>query len=301
MSTRRVTVVRKAFAALLGAVVVSGATFAAAPPAQAERAQPPATQPASVRPATQPAGDYWPSERYAVRELRGWTVRVHPELLEHHPKLADRAIDFIDAQLHTALVRLPEPAVRHLQQVTVWVEAPPTDAEAKASPLKACAVYHPAAGWLKKHGMNPDKSGDIEIRNPVHFVEWRKWQPTMILHELAHAWHHQVLGYDFAPIKQAYQHARSSGKYQRVLHMSGDRRKHYGLNNQKEYFAELTESFYRYNDFYPFVRPELKKHDPKGYNAVKQAWHYEPGQQPPASSRPSASQREVGARQKKRR
>jgi hypothetical protein len=37
-----------------------------------------------------------------------------------------------------------------------------------------------------------------------------------LLHELAHAFHHQKLGIGYQPIKDAYERAKASGKYQRV-------------------------------------------------------------------------------------
>ena len=48
--------------------------------------------------------------------------------------------------------------------------------------------------------------------------------------------------------------------------------KHYGLNNHKEYFAEATEAYLGVNDFYPFVRGELKKHDPRMYKIMEKVW-----------------------------
>ena len=45
--------------------------------------------------------------------------------------------------------------------------------------------------------------------------------------------------------------------------MPGDRVdamvEHYAATNHKEYFAEATEAYFYKNDFYPFVRGELKK------------------------------------------
>ena len=48
--------------------------------------------------------------------------------------------------------------------------------------------------------------------------------------------------------------------------------KHYGLNNHKEYFAESTEAYLGVNDFYPFVRAELQKHDPRMYKVMEAVW-----------------------------
>ena len=54
--------------------------------------------------------------------------------------------------------------------------------------------------------------------------------------------------------------------------MSGsDVRKRIERNDQ-EYFAELTEAYFGTNDFYPFVRAELKQHDPKMYQVLEKVW-----------------------------
>ncbi len=45
-----------------------------------------------------------------------------------------------------------------------------------------------------------------------------------------------------------------------------------GLTNHKEYFAEGTEAFFNRNDFYPFVRAELKIHDPTLHDLLVEIW-----------------------------
>ena len=54
-------------------------------------------------------------------------------------------------------------------------------------------------------------------------------------------------------------------------HWNPAARKH-GMNNPQEYFAESTESFFGTNDFYPFVRPELKEFDPDMYAYLEKTW-----------------------------
>ena len=86
-------------------------------------------------------------------------------------------------------------------------------------------------------------------------------QPLVVLHELAHAYHDQVLSWDYEPIREAFDAAVKEGQYEKVLHIDGRTVRHYALTDHKEYFAEATEAWFGCNDFYPFVRPELKKHD----------------------------------------
>ena len=66
------------------------------------------------------------------------------------------------------------------------------------------------------------------------------------------------------------------GDYDEVLSASGRARRHYALTDPKEFFAELTESAFGTNDFYPFVRAELLHHDRESLEVVERLWR-EPG------------------------
>ena len=50
----------------------------------------------------------------------------------------------------------------------------------------------------------------------------------------------------------------------------------YALNNEREYFAELTEAFFGRNDYYPFVATDLAEYDPQGYAVLRQVWGFYP-------------------------
>ena len=49
-------------------------------------------------------------------------------------------------------------------------------------------------------------------------------------------------------------------------------REHYGLTNAKELFAEMTESYFGSNDFYPFVTGELKQAEPEIFTLMSDLW-----------------------------
>jgi hypothetical protein len=63
-----------------------------------------------------------------------------------------------------------------------------------------------------------------------------------------------------------------------VLTSPGGHREHYGLTNEKEFFAEMTESYLAVNDFYPFVAGELKEAEPEIFNLMRDIWGPLPGQ-----------------------
>jgi dipeptidyl-peptidase-4 len=96
--------------------------------------------------------------------------------------------------------------------------------------------------------------------------------PAVILHELAHAYHDQVLSFEEPEILKAYTDAMEKGIYEKSLLHTGETVKHYATTNHKEYFAEATEAYLYHNDFYPFVRAELKIHDPAAFAVMQKVW-----------------------------
>ena len=132
--------------------------------------------------------------------------------------------------------------------------------------------YHVSAEWLKTNGYNPEKAGGVELANAENFLKWTRHQPSMVLHEMAHAYHHRVLGPDNPELEAALKNAKEKKLYDRVLRYGGTKGRAYAMNNATEYFAESTEAYFGTNDFYPFVRPELEEHDPAMARLVKKLW-----------------------------
>jgi hypothetical protein len=219
-----------------------------------------ATEPSSL--STKP---FVPTVNYVSTNVAGWNVRVNKELFADQASLCNNALHLLNAKLEEIKRTIPTNACAKLQQVPIWLGV--DDGHAP------CSEYHPSREWLKEHGFNPDKARCVEIGNAHKFIDWSRVQPSMVLHELAHAYHHQVLGYEYAPIRKAYAHAVSSGIYESVKYANGKMRRAYGLNNEQEYFAETTEAFFGRNDFYPFTREELAKHDPLMYSILQEAWN----------------------------
>lgn len=211
-----------------------------------------------------------PTSAYAARDVEGWTVRVNRRLLDDgdHADTGRRALDLLATKLAEIRRTLPAPAVARLQKVPIWLGV--DDGHAP------CAEYHPSRDWLVENGYNPDKARCVEIGNATRFLDWSDTQPAMILHELAHAYHDQVLGFDDPSIRAAYDAAKTSGRYDRVRHADGREERHYALTDPTEFFAELTESYFARNDFAPFTRAELKAHDPDSFAVLERAWGLSP-------------------------
>jgi len=209
-------------------------------------------------------GVYDPTSAYEAKTLEGWTLRINHELLKEHPELCEKVLKLLGHQLYQITRVVPEKALKEIQKIPIWVEY--------QAPRHPCMCYHPSRQWLKENDFNPEKARSVEIANAHNFLKWTHDQPWMVLHELAHAYHHNVLGYGHEGIRQAYEKIKASGRYDSVLHINGKSRRHYALNNDQEYFAESTEAFFGTNDFYPFVRSELKQQDPAMYELLKKVW-----------------------------
>ncbi len=210
-------------------------------------------------------GDATPT--YSERTVEGWRVLVNDRLLPDgaDAELGSRALALLQARLFEVLHVVPEDVAPALQAVPIWIEVD-NDRQGPG------ACYHPSAAWLRDNGFDDRKARAIEICRADNFLNWSHDQPAMLLHELAHAYHDQHLDFEESRIKAAYEAARESGIYEEVLHISGRNRRAYALENHKEYFAELTEAYFGTNDFYPFVRAELRQHDPAAYELLREIW-----------------------------
>jgi len=206
-----------------------------------------------------------PTTKYATTRVAGWTVRVNHALLTTQNELGSNALALLTVHLRGITNTVPPRACEALKRVPIWLGT--NDGHAP------CAEYHPSKDWLAKNGYNPDKAKCVEIGNAKKFIEWSPKQPMMILHELAHAYHDQVLGFDDESIHAAYERARTSGRYESVRRNNGKTERAYALTDEHEYFAEASEAFFGTNDFYPFVREELKAHDPELDRILEEVWN----------------------------
>jgi hypothetical protein len=191
---------------------------------------------------------------------------VNKDLVRRQRDLADRALQLLAHQLYEISRKVPAAALTKLRSIPIWVE--------EKEPHHPCMTYHPDVGWLRDHAMNPDKARCVEIANARNFLKWTLEQPWMVLHELSHGYHHQFLagGHENAEVMVLYQKAIQTKRYQSVLRGNGRRERAYAATDAMEYFAEASEAFFGTNDFYPFVRAELREFDPEMFDLLTQAW-----------------------------
>ncbi|MBX3746123.1 MAG: hypothetical protein KF833_12530 [Verrucomicrobiae bacterium] len=202
-----------------------------------------------------------------IRAMEGWTVRVDPALLEgEHAEEGAEALAMLANHLQRIRILVQEPQRTELQRIGIWIE--------HDHPRLNSMQYHPSRRWLVVNRHDPRLAKHVHItqaRALLSRAEMLK-HPAVILHELAHGYHDQVLGFEHPEILAAYERARAAGNYERVLLYTGERVRHYGLTNHKEYFAEGTEAYFYRNDFHPFVRAELKEFDPELHDLLERIW-----------------------------
>jgi len=203
---------------------------------------------------------------HQLRRVRGWPVLLETEWALADPVLAERVVTHLDVQLYQVERAVTGERLGALREVPIWVE--PADPQG----LLGGMCYHPNADWLESHGYDPRRALGVEISDPKEFLTVTRTQPWVVMHELAHAYHHRVLGFDESRIIALYQEAVDRGNYEETFRLRGRPSRHYALTNHKEYFAEGTEAYLGTNDYFPFVRGELERHDPNLHALLFEIW-----------------------------
>jgi dipeptidyl-peptidase-4 len=219
--------------------------------------------PTADQPKTPPAVRFDP----VLRDIEGWKVHVDPALLDgKHKEEGGKALTMLANHLQRIRILVPAAPLAKLQTIEIWIE--------QDHPRLKSMQYHPSRDWLVEHGHDPRLTRKVHITQARELLSRGQMlkHPAVVLHELAHGYHDQFLGFDDPGILAAYRKARDSGSYTNVLLYTGQKVRHYGLTDQKEYFAEGTEAYLYRNDFYPFVRAELKEHDPALHEVLVKVW-----------------------------
>ena len=193
-----------------------------------------------------------------------FTVHLAPEWAERDPALKQRCLDILSSSLARLARVVPAPAWQKLKQVPIWLEYEDVQF--------INGVYHPSRFWLLGHGMAPDRAKSIQFTR--NLATLNALQPNLVLHELAHAYHDLVLTESDPDVIAAYQKALASGLYDSVERKGGGRERAYALKNHREFFAELSETYFGQNDYFPFTREQLRDFDPESFKVIAEAWDH---------------------------
>jgi hypothetical protein len=200
-------------------------------------------------------------------EMHGWTVHADSSLVTgEHKEEGSRALSMLANHLERITILVQGERLEKLRKLEIFIE--------HEHPELVPMQYHPSVHWLTARGYDPRLAKKVHVTRARDLISRSQLlkHPAVILHELAHAYHDQVLGFDHPGIIQAYEAAMEAGIYQQSLLHTGDTVRHYATTDHKEYFAEATEAYLYRNDFYPFVRAELYQHDPKIHALLAEIW-----------------------------
>jgi hypothetical protein len=207
-----------------------------------------------------------PSSR-TERVIEGWTIRIDDRLLKaENRELGDRILKSLEQRLSDIKAVVRPLRLEQLQKVRIVLDM----SHGKLKPMQ----YHPEADWLKENGYAVDLAKCVHIPEAADLLDARQvnTQPWVILHELAHAFHDQVLGFDEARVLNVFKLYKDSGHGEQALLITGEKVRHYGLTDQKEFFSEMTEAYFGSNDFFPFNRAELMTAEPEIHELMKNIW-----------------------------
>ena len=206
---------------------------------------------------------------YRKDNLRGFTLYFSDEVMKENDAstLERKPLEALEQELMVVERVLPADKVKHLKAVPIWVEWDERVALGNGRAGSAVAVFYGGhQSNLLGEDKNPLKANAVTILRLKGLTN--EHQPKtdsgrcVTLHELAHAFHHHVLG-DSLLVKQTYRQAMERKLYDPEV---------YAATNEREYFAELSCAYLDRLDYFPRNREELKKNDPKGYEMMEKLW-----------------------------
>ncbi len=159
-----------------------------------------------------------------VQEIHGFTVYVDPALIEgEHSTEGARALSMLGNHLERIALLVVGEQLEDMRSLEIWIE--------HEHPSLGNMQYHPDIGWLRRHEHDERLAKKVHIpraRNLLSREQLLK-HPAVVLHELAHAYHDQILGFDDERIIEAYDQAKADGVYEKILSHKGAQVRHYGV------------------------------------------------------------------------
>ncbi len=206
------------------------------------------------------ASAYEPTSHYVVQDIEGWQVYVHRELLPggKHCEVGTPALRQLNCGLAKTRQMLAEGPLDKLRAVTIWLEVDSTNGKHGRT---SAYQYHPNLGWLEKMDFHPKKQKCVEFGSAAGLAKRSDFKTVQVtMHELAHAYHDQILSFGDPDVLAAHKRAREEGKYP-----PGD---WVVRANHKEFFAGLTTRHFESEE----RRKEIVDRDPAFANKLEQYW-----------------------------
>jgi dipeptidyl-peptidase-4 len=215
-------------------------------------------------------GEESSKDHWQIESIEGWQIAISKRFTEEDQPAVDATRRVLSIQLKELRgMGIPEVTLRRLQQVPMWISP-------EYPGIVPRAEYHPSAQWLTDHQRDPIMARGIEWTNTKIIDQESRRMPSMVLHELAHAYHDQELGYNDLAAMEHFHRAQAGGRYEAVERRDAEgrvsREAAYAISNVQEFFAESTESFLGRNDYFPYNRSELEEFDPATARWMRKVW-----------------------------
>jgi hypothetical protein len=258
-----------------------------------------ASKPAASKPPAQVQNFLFPHPPpgYERHVIRGFVLWIGKDVISHNddPKFRLKPLDVLDRELETIVEVMYDKAVDKLRTILIWVDWDKQIDGPNAPPGGAVAFYlggnQFSARLQQEHGARLNAVNILSMLElTLEHQPFGKGDPKkerlercVILHEMAHAVHHRVIGYDNADdqlLKSIYQLAMGRGLYRQVKDAKGNvvkddkgaEMRPYASVNHHEYFAELSCAYLDHLWYYPFDWKDLKEYDRDGYAVMEKIW-----------------------------
>ena len=207
-------------------------------------------------------------DRFEIRNVEGWTVYINRDVRREHADDLAQTLEHLRWELYQVKLAVPAAAVSNMQENTpIWMEYSE----------RVSLSYHPSRNWLIKRGYtvpkDPRSMMSLSVRS--HYGDSYR-HPFVIFHELAHGYDFHFIGrgrrYGNDECQKNYERMMKTKTYEKVQIWHGRKGSHYARTNRMEYWSESSEAYFAVNDIYPFVRAELRDHDPKMARLLERYW-----------------------------
>jgi hypothetical protein len=216
--------------------------------------------------------NYCSPRREYQKTGKNWTIYLEQSLVSGDKTLADKALSKLEHNLNEIIALLPAKAVKRLNKLDFYIMwGKPSPNGGRASSMGYFRKGQP----LNYHYLDPRWQDVIVIYSAKNLLYLNElWTKKALMHELAHAWHIGNWPDKYPPIYNAYLQAKQKGLYTNVEDYKGKTiNQVYALQNQREYFAELSAMYFVGGNYFPYNAGALLKYDKVGEKMIKSLWN----------------------------
>jgi DNA-directed RNA polymerase subunit RPC12/RpoP len=204
---------------------------------------------------------------YETRCIHGFTMLFSTQAIKEAKKDEGRPFRALLKEFDGLVKVLPPSTLQPLRGVLIWIEWDKEDRTSRHTLARYYGGLH-----LSKHLLKSNAIELLSLKNLSEEKNFSVHRRLVLLHELAHAVHYHVVGFDNPFVLFAYKQAMDRRLYERVQMEDGQFERAYAATDSREYFAELTCAYLDRCHYFPFTREDLKDHDPTGYRLMELTW-----------------------------